>query len=139
MDYLPVSELSIYATMVWAIVHSGGPHLIHLAFTIDRYFDKSRNSLSNNYQQACIWLQASYFNWFVKISQCASSWLGLRREEKSWKHQPTHSDWSPLWAHPIWECSWIKGRTPCWLCWLKSSPYMTVYTHVHNELKTCYQ
>ena len=47
-----------------------------------------------------------------KLSQAAervSSWLWLRREEKSWKHQPTHSDWSPLWAHPLWECSWIKG------------------------------
>ena len=35
--------------------------------------------------------------------------IWLRQEEKSWKHQPTHTDWSPLLVHPLWECSWIKG------------------------------
>ena len=67
-----------------------------------------------------------------KLSQAAeraSSWLWLRREEKSWKYQPTHSDISPLSVHGLKGRNTRWRRTSCWWCWLQSSPYMTVYTH----------
>ena len=79
-------------------------------------------------------------NAIQKLSQTAeraSSWLWLRREETSWKHQPTHSDWSPLWAHPLWECSWIKG--PKQLMTADSMLMMLVEEQpIYDCIYTCY-
>ena len=70
-----------------------------------------------------------------QAAERASSWLGLderRRAGSTNQHTVTDHHCGPIRYESV---HGLKGqntrwrRAPYWWCWLKSSPYMTVYTH----------